>query len=494
MNSRLATLDYISPADRSTLDIKSFSKDNNQRETVKKTDDFYTVCSEAKKYVYDVYDQKIDERSAGTTKENYVEIYHNAMLGIPSAVNHIKKIIEDFVIDQNFRNVNYPLPYSSLINGIFEEEFGWGALSAFKDEADVEGAQLIGTDISFKRGDGHEIQPFKLRNIEQSFELTKRFANMHSNTMLDEYTKPELETRTHDNIRVSIMIPKRTHEEPVITLRRKTITKYNFEKMAELGAIPKVAIPLFEALAKLKVNSIIAGPPGCGKSTMLHAFMNAFLYVDKNGKRIAEPVKTVYAEGYPEWDARKIHPNTNLFHVLGSGKEFEDSVSAALLRHDITRIILAEIREHEVGLYRRASVQGIKQLMGTLHDLDPVDVPEILTNLYLQYFPTDVDYNTLYHTFSSNIHFSVSMDEFISEDDQFEKRVTGVHIYEPSKTGKVELYTIMDYDWIEKRWRYNDKIPLRFERMASKYNRKAYLDLKHHLNVLSASSKVPQYS
>ncbi|MEK5217705.1 ATPase, T2SS/T4P/T4SS family [Psychrobacillus sp. FSL H8-0487] len=483
---------YVPSSNRKSLDIKEFSRSS----TVNKfaiNEDFYTVCKNAKKYIYDVYDKKIDDRNNGNTKENYVNIFHESMQGVPSAVNLIKRHLESYVIDNGLRTTVYPRYYPSLIDGIFEEGFGWGPLSAFRQVPDCEGAQVIGMDITFKRPWGYELQPFKFRSLEDVLELTKRFANMNANTTINEHTSPEMETRTYDNIRVSVMIPHRTHLEPVITLRKQIVSSLSLNQMVEYGTIPQEAIPLFESLAKFKANSVIAGPPGCGKSTFLQVLLSNILYETFEGKKIPERIKTVYAETFPEWDIRKLNPLSNVLHILGSGEEFETVVTKALLRHDISRIVIGEIREHEVGLYKRASVQGIKQLMGTLHDLDPNAIPEILADLYMQYYSNTSNHAAVQHAFNRNLHFAISMDEFKDEETELlVKKVTGVHLYDVNEiTKESKMFTIMEYDFQNDTWSYEFDVPKRFARMVMKYNRKEF-DV--FMTTLEKLSKKPTFA
>lgn len=481
---------YQSPLERKQLDIKEFSRQETFN-SGSNNEDFYSICQTAKEYVYKFYDKKIDEKNNGSTKEDYVNIFHEAMQGIPTAVSMVHRIIEEFLGEHGLRNTKYPDYYISLIDAIFEEEFGWGALSAFRYENECEGAQVIGTDITFKRSWGWETQPFKFRSVKKVMELTQRFANMHSKTSLNEHTSPELETRTHDNIRVSIMIPDRTHLEPIITLRKKLVRNLTLESMVKFGTIPEESIPLLQNIARFKVNSVVAGPPGCGKSTFLQVLLSNILYEDFQGQRIPERVKTVYAETFPEWDVRSLNPSSNVLHVLGSGAEFETVITKALLRHDISRIVIGEIREHEVGLFKRASVQGIKQLMGTLHDLDPENIPEILCNLYMQYYPNNMNHAAVQHTFNRNIHFAISMDEFPNNTNGIlVKKVTGIHLYSVhEQTKELEVHTIMHYDFDTDSWGYANDIPVSFRKLVEKYNRQAYQQFAESLEKLSANSK-----
>lgn len=478
---------YVSPSDRKSFDVKVLQKKDESNPF--EHDDFYAICDKARDFIYDFYDKKIAQKSKGEIEEDYVEIYHQATLGIPGPVKQIKKLIEGFLTEDGFNDTEYPSYYLSLKDGIFEEEFGWGPLSAFRQEKNCEGAQVIGVDITFKRSWGYETQPFSFRNIEKVLELTKRFSNSNETETLSSVMNPEIETKTHDEIRVSIMIPQRTFREPVITLRRKVITALSFEKQAELGTIPIEAIPLLKSLSRFSLNGIVAGPPGCGKSTMLHTLMHHALYELKDGKKVPARFKTVYAESYPEFDARDIHPKSNLIHVIAKGTDFEKVLMKSLLRQDITAIVVGEIREHEAGLFKRASVQGIKKLWGSLHDSDPLDIPRILTDLYLQYYSNSLNDESVYRTFVRNLHFSISMDEFLFEKNGIEslqKKVTGIHFYDiDTETKETKLFTILEYDVFNEKWHFNNEIPERIGRMVAKYNRREYIDFTDILQQLS---------
>lgn len=477
---------YQSPNERKNFDVKAYTNKHTNSNT--NHNDFYEISEEAKKYVLKEYDKKIEQKSKGEIQEDYAKIYHDAMIGIPSAVNLIKNIIEEFVVEQNYREVKYPEYYPNLIDALFEESFGWGPLSVFR-YIDSEAAQVLGTNIKIKRSWGWETQPFKFRNIERVLELANNFSNSDSRHVLNAILKPELETETADNNRVSIMIPERVYREPVITLRRKRIKTLTFEKLSELKTFPKDVIPIFETLSRFWLFWVIAGPPGSGKSTLLHTMLHYMLYEYREGKKVAERYNTIYAESYPEFHSREIHPDSNVLHLIGNGEDFEKTIMTAILRHDISRIALGEIREHEVGLYKSAALRGIRSVIGTLHDLDPVDIPKILTDLYLQYYTHNSDPKSIYETFLKSVHLSISTDEVLI-GDTLEKKVVSIQFYDVDSENNVKIHKIMDYDYENNSWTFKSYIPERIEKIMKKTHAKEFERLKAQLKKLESKECV----
>ncbi|WP_214483771.1 ATPase, T2SS/T4P/T4SS family [Bacillus sp. SM2101] len=488
---------YISPKERRTLDVRKLSVEINRKQGADQTrksdqfNEFFSLCKDVKDHILSIYDKKIEENQNATTNENYVNLFHEAMIGVPSSVKFIKTHIESYISNHGFGDTPYPNYYLSLEDGVFEEKFGWGPLSVFKYQHNIEAAQVLGTDIKFKHKDGWRLQPFSFSDLIQVEEVVARFANTSSKNHLNKHTKPELETRTHEGFRVSIMIPERMHVLPLITLRRQTVKVHQLAKQVELGTIPVEATTLFKSLPKFKANGVIAGPPGCGKSSFLLTLLGEVLYEVNNGKKIPERINTIFGESSLEFAVNELFPKANINHVIGKGVEFEKVIPTSLLRHDVTRVVLQEIREHEVGLFQRSGIQGIKQILGTLHDKDPIDIPEILFSLYMMYYNSNVNPDQLYKMFARNIHYSITMDEFM-QDEELVKKVTGVQFYDfDTRTFELKMVKIMHYDEDSDSWTFNSSIPERMQRICQKYDKQNYLTFTEKLKELEKLSPMP---
>lgn len=156
---------------------------------------------------------------------------------------------------------------------------------------------------------------------------------------------------------------------------------------------------------------------------------------------------------------------------------------SSILRHDISRIALGEIREHEVGLYKNAGLRGIKSVIGTIHDLDPEDVPRIFTDLYIQYYNHNSDPKAIYDTFVKSLHFSISIDELVI-GDRLKKKVTSIQFYDVDENQEVKIYKIMDYDYEHNSWTFNSYVPQRIEKVMRKYHFKEFMKFKEQLQKL----------
>lgn len=77
----MSEVEFVPLSRRRALDVKQFTKDDNNQVSFNRSDEFYDVCRKAKEYLYEVYDRKVDMKSRNETEEDYVMIYHEAMRG-----------------------------------------------------------------------------------------------------------------------------------------------------------------------------------------------------------------------------------------------------------------------------------------------------------------------------------------------------------------------------------------------------------------------------
>lgn len=435
--------------------------------TLSKNKDFFYISKVAK----DEVEKQIELKIKNNSKEDYVEIYHRALIGDPASIKMIKGMIRDFINFNSYTEIQFPNYYSNLENAIFHQEFGLGPLSTWWEKIQSPAAKVIGKDIWYMQNGEYVRQSFSFKNLDEVYAICQRLKHLDKKNKLDPQQHTELETISLDGIRISIMIPERSYE-PIITLRRQVVSIHSFEEQSKLHTIPSESIGLFKFLSKLSLNSIVAGPPAVGKSTFLMTMLAE-----------TQHLHTAFVESNYEFYIREIFPNTPFIHVRGEGADLEKKVFPALLRHDIEQIIVQEVRKAETEIYGSAGERGIKKLMGTFHNLDPVNIPGTLARLNIQHHSgTGLSYRDEYIRFAENLHFSITMDEV----DKTKKRITGVQFYDVNPHNlQVSIYKIIHYDYEKDTWEYNNDIPQRIERIMKIRDLNSYNEFQSLLSNLS---------
>lgn len=415
--------------------------------------------------------RKLDEE---IVTDQYLDIQYRAYCGESLAEELIRSHIEDYLMEQGWLDTPFPECYSKLTEAIFQENFGWGPLSCWRElRAYSSGAKVIGTDIFFMSEEGAYVkQPFVFAHKQKVLDLCEKFKNMDRLNKLDRHEHSALETLTSDGVRISIMIPDRTVDDPVITLRNQTINLHSWEEQAKLQTIPSEAIALFRLLSKLNLKGVICGPPMSGKSTMLMTFMQETIY----------DAQTLYAESEVEFHPRKLFPGAPIIHVRATGHEWEEIVFPRLVRHDIEQIYVGEIRMAETEFFGQAGERGIRKLVGTFHSDDPRNIPGQLARLNSQHLGGNLDYHAEYVRFAENLHYSLTMDYINGKT----KIVTGLQFYEVEPlTLQVSMYRVMKYDADLGQWLFYKKLPPRIQHILQFHQHDLLLEFEQQLHVLN---------
>ncbi len=460
---------YQGLKERKSFDSRKYSIKPTETKGVAET--FIDLCFDAKNHIREKYEKGIEEGDNDLTVNHFTELYGKAVQGDPSARQTFIKHISSYLAERNdVKGIKPPTFYDSLEEAIFEEMYGWGPLSILKKEPYCESVQSIGTNVELKRDGLYTPVEASFRDLEHVKEVYSRIANSFEGNKLDEYENTDLETPTFGNYRCSIMIPNAV-EEPVITIRQKVYEYLSFQEQSGLGTIPNDpdVIELFSLLARLKLNGIVAGPPGCGKSTMLLSMMGEFVYSGK---------VSVFAESNKEFSVNNIFKNARIIHSTNS--DLETILARAQLRHDVRRVIAAEIRAQEAGFFGRSSENGIEVVLGTLHENDPYNLPKLLARLYVIYHQKNLDLELETERFNRILDYSIVMDEI----EGGSKKVLGVQFYDVAEDGEPTVHKFMEYDLNDKCWYFKQDIPPKISRKLKNSQRYEYNKLESLLNKL----------
>ncbi|MGZ5903557.1 MAG: ATPase, T2SS/T4P/T4SS family, partial [Reyranella sp.] len=173
-------------------------------------------------------------------------------------------------------------------------------------------------------------------------------------------SSPICDARLLDGSRVNIIIPPLAIDGASVSIRKFGKRQIGFDQMAQQGNLSPAMATLLRIAARCRLNLIVSGGTGSGKTTMLNALSGMI----DNGERV------VTIEDAAELRMQQPHVvrlETRPSNLEGNGEiSMRDLVKNALrMRPD--RIILGEVRGPEAIDLLQAMNTGHDGSMGTLH-------------------------------------------------------------------------------------------------------------------------------
>jgi pilus assembly protein CpaF len=211
--------------------------------------------------------------------------------------------------------------------------------------------------------------------------------------------RPILEGRLPDGSRIEAVFPPAAPDGPNVSIRRFFKETLTVDRLIRFGAMtPDVAVTL-QAIVGAKLNVVVAGGTGSGKTSMLNA-LSSFI---PDGERVVtiEDARELQLqrEHVVPLEARPPDPK-------GRGEVTVRSLFRATLRLRPDRIVVGEIRGGEALEMIQAMTSGHGGCMATLHATYPADT---LSRLETMAMMSDVQMplHALRAQIASAIHFIV---------------------------------------------------------------------------------------
>jgi pilus assembly protein CpaF len=190
---------------------------------------------------------------------------------------------------------------------------------------------------------------------------------------IDEST-PMVDARLADGSRINAIIPPSAIDGPLLSIRRFAVNPLKVQDLIEYQSFTTPMVQLLEALIKAKINVLISGGTGSGKTTMLN-LLSGFIPSDE---------RIVTIEDAAELQLRQEHVlrlETRPPNIEGKGEISQRSLVKNALRMRPDRIILGEVRGGEALDMLHAMNTGHEGSMATIHANTPRDALVRLENM-----------------------------------------------------------------------------------------------------------------
>jgi pilus assembly protein CpaF len=177
---------------------------------------------------------------------------------------------------------------------------------------------------------------------------------------------PMVDARLLDGSRVNAIIPPLALDGPMLSIRRFSVERLGMEDMIGLGTVTEAAAQVLNAIIEARLNVIVSGGTGAGKTTMLN-ILSSF---------ISDMQRIVTIEDSAELQLQQPHVvrlETRPPNIEGKGEITQRDLVKNSLRMRPERIVLGEVRGAEALDMLQAMNTGHDGSLTTVHANSPRD-------------------------------------------------------------------------------------------------------------------------
>ncbi len=294
-----------------------------------------------------------------------------ARMKAEEARSEVKSAVEEIA---RFRNLDVtPAELSKISKECSDDMLGFGPLEELLERDDIADIMINGPDITYIEVKGKiEKTKIKFRDNQHLTTIAQRIVGAIGRRV-DE-SSPICDARLPDGSRVNAIIPPLAVDGACLTIRKFKKDKLTLEKLLEFGAMTPSAAKLIMAVGRCRVNVLVSGGTGSGKTTMLNCLTR---YIEP-GERI------ITCEDACELQLQQPHVvrlETRPPNLEGVGEITMRDLVKNCLRMRPERIIVGEVRGPEAFDLLQAMNTGHDGSMGTVHANNPREAISRMENM-----------------------------------------------------------------------------------------------------------------
>jgi len=435
---RFSLQDFI----REVQKAKKLDKKEGNRTSIYETDD-YADFKRLQERISSIMNEEMYERVQGEDGDKSLKLIdrvHDAVIGKPEAVQHMRSRIEETIRRNNLPTTTYPSIFPDLETAIFQMVWGVGVLYKWDQMPQSEACAIRGRELWIDEGGGEFVrQPEMFESDEEVDRVRKSFLARTKDVIVNE-KNPTGEVEREDGTRITMSIQPRSKDRYIV-FRRFTVKETTLEMQASLNTIPEEDVPIFKALSKTMPNTIFAGRVRSAKTT----FMKAMIAERPDNMIIGS------LEKHFELSLKESFPNRLIYEFEAKEGDLEQTIPT-LLRMEHDYLVIGEIRSLETEAFLMATERGERGAMSTYHLTEVEHVPEQITRHLLDAFPNRAFYNELARV-GQNIDLIITMN---AERDRKTKRMTGVtELVWDEEEKKVITNDLIKWSELDKKYYYS---------------------------------------
>jgi pilus assembly protein CpaF len=246
-----------------------------------------------------------------------------------------------------------------LVDDVLDELLGLGPIEPLLKDSTITDILVNGYDSVFVERYGVlEPSAVRFKDEKHLIRIIQKIVSAVGRRV-DE-SSPMVDARLADGSRVNAVVPPLALDGSLLSIRKFAKTPISLARLVEIGSVPTQVAEVLKAVVAARLNVLISGGTGSGKTTMLNA-MSAFI---DNRERIVTIEDSAELQLQQEHIARL---ETRPANIEGKGEIAQRDLVKNSLRMRPDRIIVGEVRGGEAFDMLQAMNTGHDGSMTTVH-------------------------------------------------------------------------------------------------------------------------------
>ncbi|MGR9086416.1 MAG: CpaF family protein [Gammaproteobacteria bacterium] len=300
-----------------------------------------------------------------------------------------------------------------IVNEVVNDILGLGPLEHLLHEPTIADILVNGHDsVYIERFGMLEKTPITFKDDAHLLKIIDRIVTQVGRR-IDE-SSPLVDARLKDGSRVNAIIPPLAIDGPSLSIRRFTQDKMQLEDMIYIGSLSQAMAEVFSAMVQVRLNILISGGTGSGKTTMLNAMSN----------NIPKSERIVTIEDSAELQLKMdnlVRLETRPPNIEGKGEVTQRDLVRNSLRMRPDRIVIGEVRGQEAFDMLQAMNTGHDGSLTTIHANSPRDALSRVENMV-----TMAGYDLPVKTIRSQIASAINVVVQLERMEDGKRRVVSV--------------------------------------------------------------------
>ena len=291
----------------------------------------------------------------------------------------------------------------AVVKAVMEEAVGLGPIQPLVDDTSISEVMVNGSDeVYFERDGVIYLSPLRFRDDGHVMRIVDRII-APLGRRIDE-SSPYVDARLPDGSRVNVVIPPLVPRGPTVTIRKFRPDMYTVEDMIGNGTMSQWLADFLRACVRLRLNIVISGGTGTGKTTILNA-VSAFIPSNERILSIEDPIELKLQQRHViSMEARP--PN-----IEGRNQVTQRDLVRNALRMRPDRIIVGEVRGPEAFDMMQAMNTGHEGSLTTVHANSTRDALSRIENMILM-AGLDLPVRAIREQIGSALHLMIHLVRF----------------------------------------------------------------------------------